>query len=85
MYNKCSFNTYTQDGSMKTENKFFGRVFPELHWIFPILDFIAFLVRLNSLNHIKIKVQNGQQWETPREQILKKGQKSLKHVLLKIE
>lgn len=45
MCNKCSFNTYTQDGSMKTENKCFSRDFPELCWIFPILDFIAFLVK----------------------------------------
>lgn len=30
MCNKCNFNTYTQDGSMKTENKFFIRAFPEL-------------------------------------------------------
>lgn len=31
MCNKCNFNTYTQDGSMKTENKFFIKAFLELY------------------------------------------------------
>lgn len=35
MCNKCSFNIFTQDGSMKTENKYFRRDFPEFCWIFP--------------------------------------------------
>lgn len=85
MCNKWSFNTYTQDGSMKTENKCFSRDFPELLRLFRSLDFTAFLTRLSSLYHIRIKIQSGQQRETRREQICEKGQKSLKHALLKIE
>lgn len=55
----CSFNTYTEDGSMKAENKCFWRDFPKLFWIFSVTDFITFLISMSSLNHIKIKIQNG--------------------------
>lgn len=52
----CSFNICTQDGSMKAGNKCFCRDFPKLFWIFPVLDSVAFLISLNSLNHIKIQI-----------------------------
>lgn len=44
---------------MKAENKLFWRDFPKLFWIFPITDFITFLISTSSLNYIKIKIQNG--------------------------
>lgn len=44
---------------MKAENKCFWRDFPKLFWIFSVTDFITFLISMSSLNHIKIKIQNG--------------------------